>query len=225
MLSWKTSGFSLDASVLIDAQDRPGLERLVRYCARPIFASSRLETIGTVLKYVLSKPNLKGEKVLFLKPFELLDRLAKLIPPPRYHQHFYHGVLAPNSPLWKKVRALASKEPRLARPDLQGIIGRADQKPCQALPTRLGILMDQEEKSPRKISFGWAKLIARIYEVLPLVCPRCKEEMKIISFIEDKETIEKMLTCLNEPIEPPRIAPARGPPEMEFNYDQSCEYD
>ena len=48
--------------------------------------------------------------------------------------------------------------------------------------------------------------------------------MKIISFIEDKETIRKILTCLNEPVEPPLIAPARDPPEMDFDYDQRCEY-
>jgi hypothetical protein len=199
---------------------------LIRYSARPIFASSRLETVGDRLKYILSKPNLNGEKILFLTPFELLDRLAKLIPPPRYHQRFYHGVLAPNSPLWAKIRALAGKEPRLGRADLQKTIGWISQEsqvlsiPLSPLVNSIGI---NEEEKPRKVSFGWAKLIARIYEVLPLICPRCQEEMKIISFIEDQETIWKILTCLNEPIDPPRIAPARGPPEMEFNYDQRCE--
>ena len=226
MLSWKNSGFSLDASVRIEVQDRKGLERLIRYCARPIFASSRLESAGDRLKYILSKPNLKGEKVLLLKPFELLDRLARLIPPPRYHRHFYHGVLAPNSPLRAKIKAMAGKEPRLARPELQEIIGKDDQTSKTAIaPISALVNSVNEEKSPRKISFGWAKLIARIYEVMPLVCPRCQGEMKIIAFIEDKETIQKILICLNEPIEPPRIASARGPPEMEFNYDQSCEYD
>jgi len=44
--------------------------------------------------------------------------------------------------------------------------------------------------------------------------------MKIIAFIEEKETIQKILICLNESIEPPLIAPARGPPEVEFNYEQ-----
>ncbi len=226
MLNWKNSGFSLDASVLIEAEDRVGLERLIRYCARPIFASSRLESAGDRLKYILSKPNLKGEKVLLLKPFDLLDRLAKLIPPPRYHRHFYHGVLAPNSPLRAKIKAMAGKEPRLARPELQTIIGK-DEQTSQASSVPLNSLANSvnEEKTPHKISFGWAKLIARIYEVLPLVCPKCQEEMKIIAFIEDRPTIQKILNCLNEPTEPPPIASARGPPEMEFDYDQSCEYD
>jgi hypothetical protein len=224
MLSWNTSGFSLDASVLIDAQDREGLERLIRYCARPIFASSRLEQVGEKLKYILSKP-LHGEKVLLLKPFELLDRLAKLIPPPRYHRHFYHGVLAPHAPLRTKIRALAGKEPHLARPGLQEIIGSDSATPTLLTPVSALINSVNEEGTFHKISLGWAKLIARIYEVLPLICPRCSGTMKIIAFIEEKETVQKILTCLNESIEPPRIAPARGPPEMEFNYDQRYKND
>ena len=35
-------GFSVDASVCIGSDDRAGLERLLRYCARPPFAMERL---------------------------------------------------------------------------------------------------------------------------------------------------------------------------------------
>lgn len=34
-----------------------------------------------------------------------------------------------------------------------------------------------------KVSFNWAKLIARIYEVNPLICTRCGKEIKIIAFV------------------------------------------
>jgi hypothetical protein len=37
---------SLDASVRIEGADRAGLERLLRYCARPPFALERLEKLG-----------------------------------------------------------------------------------------------------------------------------------------------------------------------------------
>jgi len=30
---------------------------------------------------------------------------------------------------------------------------------------------------------------------------------------------------MNEPAYPPKEAPARGPPEMKFEYDQRVEYD
>ena len=37
MLGYQHSGFSVDAGVCIEAHDRAGLERLLRYCARPPF--------------------------------------------------------------------------------------------------------------------------------------------------------------------------------------------
>ena len=39
-------GFSLHTAVHIAAEDRAGLERLLRYCARPAFASERLSWDG-----------------------------------------------------------------------------------------------------------------------------------------------------------------------------------
>jgi hypothetical protein len=39
MLGYKHSGFSVDTSVRIKADDRAGLERLLRCCARPAFCS------------------------------------------------------------------------------------------------------------------------------------------------------------------------------------------
>jgi hypothetical protein len=41
-------GFWVDASVRVEASDRQGLERLLRYCARPAFALERLREIATV---------------------------------------------------------------------------------------------------------------------------------------------------------------------------------
>jgi hypothetical protein len=41
------SGYWLDAAVRAGARDRGGLERLLRYCARPTFALECLELLGT----------------------------------------------------------------------------------------------------------------------------------------------------------------------------------
>ena len=43
MLGYQHNGFSVDAGVCIQAHDRAGLERLLRYCARPPFAMERLQ--------------------------------------------------------------------------------------------------------------------------------------------------------------------------------------
>ena len=98
-------GFSVDAGVRIDATDRAGLERLLRYCARPPFAMDRLKQRGADLVYRCGKGHaepLQSDKYsgeLVLTPLELINRIAQLVPPPRTHRHRYYGVLAPNSPL------------------------------------------------------------------------------------------------------------------------------
>jgi hypothetical protein len=81
-------GFSVDASVRIEADDRLGLERLLRYCARPAFALERLREIDAEhLVYESVKPGAGGSVSLMLTPLELIERLAALIPPPRRHRH------------------------------------------------------------------------------------------------------------------------------------------
>jgi hypothetical protein len=93
MRDWHNDGgFSLDAAVRIPGWDRAGLERLLRYCARPPFALDRLEAIDDEhLRYQLSKPQPDGTTELSLTPLELIDRIAALVPPPRVHRHRYQG--------------------------------------------------------------------------------------------------------------------------------------
>jgi len=43
---------------------------------------------------------------------------------------------------------------------------------------------------------SWARLIKKIYEVDPLVCPKCKGQMRIIAFIEDYKIVKKILDYL-----------------------------
>lgn len=57
----------------------------------------------------------------------------------------------------------------------------------------------------------WAVLIARIYEVSPLLCPICGGQMRIIAFITHGADIRYILEHIGAETEPPRINPARGP--------------
>ena len=88
-------GFSVDCSVRIEAADRAGRERLLRYCARPPFALDRLRELDPErVLYESTKPGPDGNGSLLLTPLELLDRLAALVPPPRIHRHRCFGSLA-----------------------------------------------------------------------------------------------------------------------------------
>jgi hypothetical protein len=197
MLSWEHGGgFSLDASVCIQDTDRAGLERLLRYCARPPFALEHLHPLDADhLVYHNPKPRSDSPRDLVLTPLELIDKIAALIPPPRAHRHRYYGVFAPNSPMRAAVTALAAM-PVVA-----------------PLPV---VATETEVPSRRAAShYLWAMLLARIYETLPLICPICQAQMRIIAFITDAGTVRKILDHIGESAQPPRIAPARGPPLWE----------
>ncbi len=58
----------------------------------------------------------------------------------------------------------------------------------------------------------WAMLIARLFLALLLVCPRCGADRRIVAFITKAAPVQRILNHIGEPAEPPRIAPARGPP-------------
>ena len=69
----------------------------------------------------------------------------------------------------------------------------------------------------------WVMLLARIYEVLSLVCPLCQSQMRIIALITEGSSVRMILECLGESTVPPSIAPARGSPlwELEQAYRQA----
>jgi hypothetical protein len=58
----------------------------------------------------------------------------------------------------------------------------------------------------------WAALIARIFEVFPLICPMCGGQTRIIAFITFSADIHKILEHIGVDTQAPRITPARGPP-------------
>jgi len=238
MLARENSGFSVDASVritLFRLQLRvycQPLEHLLRYCARPPFALERLSVIrgedGRIarVRYVLprhkaanwvgrgrgrksTRPGANG--VVELSPFDFLDRLADLVPPPRKHRHRYHGVFAPNHKLRSAVTALAIGnvgQRRDAATDGHVVGGHV------AGQGTTGDCCDLRDKPPSHDTsrIALAKLMARVGEEFPVACPGCGGDIRLVAFITDLGPIRKILTHLGEPLEPPPVSPARGPP-------------
>jgi hypothetical protein len=228
----------VDASVRITLIDRDvpsyfqSLEHLLRYCARPPFALERLSVMrgedGRIacVRYVLprhkaanwvgpgrgrksTRPGANG--VVELSPFDFLDRLADLVPPPRKHRHRYHGVFAPNHKLRSAVTALAIGNVGKrcdAATDGHAVGGHA------ACGDATADCCDSCDKPPSHDTsrIAWAKLMARVGEEFPLECPGCGGDIRLIAFITDPGPIRKVLTHLGEPLEPPPVSPARGPP-------------
>jgi len=71
---------------------------------------------------------------------------------------------------------------------------------------------------------AWVKLLARVGEEFPLECPNCGGDIRLNAFITEPGPIRKILTHLGEPLEPPPLSPARGPPAEWAELGQSHDY-
>jgi len=56
-------------------------------------------------------------------------------------------------------------------------------------------------------SKGWAGMIRKVYEVDSLICPSCGGKMSIISFIEERKTIDRIIAHLELTFEAERPPP------------------
>ncbi len=206
MRSWPHSGFSVDQSVFLAAEDQAGIERVVQYMTRCPFSLSRLVEVtssGQVV-YKAEKDACRafpdpedaglgrGVKRNFqiLSPLDFLAEFTQHIPPKGSHLVRYYGWYS------NKARGVRAKAAEAAR--------AAELPPASSGPEAAGV------RTRSRSSQTWAMLIKRVYEFDPLVCSQCGGQMKVIAFIEppQQEVIEKILRhCgLWE------AAPPRGPP-------------
>ncbi len=141
----------------------------------------------------LPKPQSDGHTALLLTPLDLLERLAPWIPPPRRHRHRhrhrYHGVPARHAPLRAAVTA-------------DGRDVTASDATAQVTKSAPGA---------RSARDHWAILRARLFTAFPLRRPQCGAELRL-ACVTAPEPVAPILTHPGEPAQPPRIAPARGPP-------------
>ena len=124
-----------------------------------------------------------------MTPLELITKIAARVPQPRAHRHRYYAVLAPNVPLRSVVAALA---------------------PAAVPPAPTSVATRAAPRDHAVSRYLWAMLLARIYQVFPLLCPFCYSQMRIIAFINDAGTVGEVLKHSGESPQPPRIAPAYG---------------
>ena len=66
--------------------------------------------------------------------------------------------------------------------------------------------------------------MALVGEEFPLECPACGGDIRLIAFITEPGLIQKILTHLGEPLEPPPVSPARGPPTDLVELVQAHDY-
>ena len=143
------------------------MENLARYIIRASFSQERTTYFPDEYKVVYKSKDDKKDKT-----FDALEWLAAMCShvPNRGEQMVrYYGYY---SNLCRGKRGKQNKD---------------DAIPC----------IMEAHGSSKECKKNWARLIQKIYEIDPLTCPKCSGEMKVISVIEDKDVIKKILKHLN----------------------------
>jgi hypothetical protein len=200
LLSWKHSGFSVNNSVRIAADDHKARVSLAQYIARAPLSLEKLHYDpegGKALYHSTYNPYL-GEN---LKVWDINDFLAlatSFIPPQGVRLIRYRGLYSSRSrwkwPRWEHVAAHAPRGWKQSH-------GSGSAEPQAQAPTRT-----LPEASYRS---AWARLIAQVYEVDPLLCPKCSHEMRVLAVITDPAEVKKILRHLvNIGRSPPGLDPS-----------------
>jgi hypothetical protein len=196
LLSWRHTGFSVHTGVRVEPEDAGAVERLARYILRPPISLERMRWSGRGEVHYRRKAGHDGglragrRATEAIDPLEFLARVIMHIPEPRRHLVRYYGAYSN--------------------------VSRGKRRQLEASRTRGSVVgarpaTEEHDRSPdaRALRRRWRELIKRIYEVDPLVCPRCHAEMRVIAFIIDHAVVDKILRHLKRKREAAR---ERGPP-------------
>ena len=186
-------GINLHAAVAFDARDKPRMERMCRYLARPPIAQHRLtrRSDGSV-QYTMKKVWRDGTSAIVLAPLDLIARLCAMIPPPRFNMIRFHGVFAPNAKLRSEV--VPQKEPRKLAEHSAGELGDAEQTH----------LFDDEPAKPKRNPWAW--LLKKVFLVDVTECPDCGGRMKWLEVCTERRDIHRVLSAHGlSPRAPPSV--------------------
>jgi Putative transposase len=186
-------GINIHAAVAFDARDKPRMERMCRYLARPPIAQHRLtRRPDGSLRYEMKKAWRDGTHAILLQPLDLIARLCAMIPPPRFNMIRFHGVFAPNAKL--RAEVVPQKEPRKLATHSAAELGDAEQTH----------LFEDEQAKPKR--HPWAWLLKKVFLVDVTECPECGGRMKWLEVCTERRDIHRVLSAHG-------LAP-RAPPQV-----------
>ena len=76
------------------------------------------------------------------------------------------------------------------------------------------------QRSPGALSLVslWAIMLAKVYEVVPILCTHCGAEMKPVAVIVNADSLDRICRHQGQPHGIPKLAPARDPPQRDFDF-------
>jgi len=150
----------------VRAQTKPEAERVGKYMVRPVLALDRLLFLEREGK-VGYRHGPNGAELETMDYLELIARVTSHIPDKGQVMVRYYGLYA-NAHRGKVRKA-------------------------SLVPAALGMI---EEELPRVPSKGWAEMIRKVYEVDPLVCPRCGGRMRVVAFLTEYAVVDRIIRHL-----------------------------
>jgi hypothetical protein len=170
LLSWVHSGFSVYAGPPVEAAEITALESQARYITRPVLAMDALEQLNDGRLVLQTPPDPRtGATFMEMDPVEWIHRITSHIPDPGKHcQRFYgaysnHGRIPIAAPEGVTAASLSAGLPERDNPDIS-----------------------------REARSTWARLIKKIFEADPLLCP-CGGHLRIVSLITDPRVVNRIL--------------------------------
>lgn len=152
-----------------------------------------------------------GGTELELDPLDWIHQVVQQIPAPRQHLTRYYGAYANRRR--RKLHAAWSAA-------AEGERGATEAQPAPqnvyppSVPSEQALQTPPEDPIPLPACrSSWARLLRKIFEVDPLLCPKCQAQMKVVSVITESKVIDGILSHIRQrggrdPFE------GRGPPEI-----------
>jgi hypothetical protein len=163
----------------VRAKTKPEAERVGKYMIRPVLALDRLSFLEPEGK-VGYRHDPKGGEIERMGYLEFIARVTSHIPDKGQVMVRYYGLYANAH---------------------RGKVRKADRAPVS-----LGMI---EEELPCVPSKGWAELIRKVYEVDPMICPRCGGRMKVVAFLTDYAVVDRIIRHLELTFAAERPPPSR----------------
>ena len=151
------------------ASDKQRIEDAAAYLVRnPLSLKKLVYLDGRQAALYRSRMNPSlGRNFEAMDPLEWLARISDHIPDPGQHRTIFYGEYS------SRVRG-----PSPPPPEPDATVATADSPPR------------------RRCSPSWARMIAKVYQVDPLVCARCGQRMSIPAFVSDQHSISRILDHL-----------------------------
>jgi hypothetical protein len=180
--------------------ERVDLERLAQYIIRSPFAVEKMQVHeanrsspdGSVIYHSGMNPKIQRNFEVFT-PCDFIAAITQHIPDKSFQLVRYYGWYS------NKMRGQRDKH---------------GAEEAQAAGKAVEVI-DVSEHQPRRIpSAKWRELIKKVWEADPLLCPKCQREMRIVSLIDDRQVIERILRHLGLWQQGVRVSSARASPEI-----------